>query len=348
MQLLFFRIYLHLLLVLGIKTGIQSIQKHLTPVTFAFHVLLSSHRCVSVCVCKIIFLILCKNYPAVIGPSHLSQMVRLGSKCLWAASLLLITLMWAACLLTPLGTSVWNGQPSESAVWECPDLISLLAGYKQNGLRCFLLCYWQNCVTSLYTWWSANSMRELKKWFLSLLPSLLFFLSSFLPPLLSSLPPLLLPSPSLPSSLSFLCFYVPQTSLLSPHPCQPAFLKHSECPRSDFCSCCSRGCRQLFAMQTAAAADSRAQEPTPSLFVSVLWWFLKRIQEMKPGKQIEYKKSISNERNSVPKNIKLEEATETILAAKLSCKWKRKNLEEEKEWVDISCISSLIHCYLLI
>lgn len=223
----------------------------------------------------------------------------------------------------------------------------------------FLLCYWQNCVTSLYTWWSANNMRELKKWFLFLLPSLcpiplppslppFFFLSSFLSPLLSSLPPLLLPSPSLPSSLSFLCFYVPQMYLLSLHPCQPAFLKHSECPQSDFCSCCSRGCRQLFAMQTAAAADSRAQEPTPSLFVSVLWWFLKRLQEMKPGKQIEYKKSISNKRNSVPKNIKLEEVTETILATQLSCNWKRKNLEEEKEWVDISCISSLIDCYLLI
>lgn len=65
----------------------------------------------------------------------------------------------------------------------------------------FLLCYQQNCVMPLYTWWSANNMYELKKWFLSVILSIC---------------PIPL-SPSLPPFFSFHPFFFP--SFLLSFPC---------------------------------------------------------------------------------------------------------------------------------
>jgi hypothetical protein len=140
--------------------------------------------------------------------------------------------------------------------------------------------------------------------------------------------------------VTFLWFYVPQTSSLAPHPSQFPFLNYArfECLQSGFCSRCSRGCPELSFVQTTAAAvgDADTQEATlplpllPFLFVSILWRFLQLFyRKCNQENRLNIKKYFQ-QKVSPPKTIKFEAALETMLASQLVWNWRRKNVKEEK------------------
>lgn len=78
----------------------------------------------------------------------------------------------------------------------------------------------------------------------------------------------------------------------------------------------------------------------PFLFVSILWWFLKLLQEMKPGNQTQYKKVFPT-KGLTFKDRKVWGGLRDDASNPISLKLKNKDYGRRKRiWVGILCVSS--------